>query len=91
MTTNRKSKATVLREAIHQLVDELPSKELHGVKRFLAYLRNTSDALTQKLMESSYSDEPLTKEEENAVDEAWEASARGEVLTDEELGRQLGL
>ena len=91
MTTKRKSKAAILREDIHQLVDELPNKELHGVKRFLAYLRNTNDALTQKLLESSYTDEPLTKEEEDAVDEAWDAAARGEVLTDEELGRQLGL
>ena len=91
MTTKKKSKATVLREDIHQLVDELPNKELHGVKRFLAYLRNTNDALTQKLLESSYTDEPLTKEEQKSVDEAWDAAARGDVLSDEELGRQLGL
>ena len=91
MTTKRKSKAAILREDIHRLVDELPNKELHGVKRFLAYLRNTNDALTQKLLESSYTDEPLTKEEQKAVDEAWDAAARGDVLSDEELGCQLGL
>ncbi len=91
MTSKKKSKSTVLREDIHQLVDELPNKELHGVKRFLAYLRNTNDALTQKLLESSYTDEPLTKEEQKSVDEAWDAAARGDVLSDEELGRQLGL
>lgn len=91
MTIKRKSKAAILREDIHQLVDELPNKELYGVKRFLAYLRNTHDALTQKLLESSYTDEPLTKEERKAVDEAWDAAAHGDVLSDEELGRQLGL
>ena len=91
MPAKKNSHSKVLRAEIQLLVEDLPDKELYGVKRFLAYLRNTNDALTQKLLESSYTDEPLTEQEEIAVDEAWDAAARGEVLTDEELGRQLGI
>lgn len=80
MTVKRKSKATVLREEIHQLEDELPNKELHGVKRLLAYLRILGDPLTQKLLEAPYDDEPLTKEEESAIDEAWEDVRAGKVV-----------
>ena len=91
MATKKKGKAAVLREEIHLLVDELPNKELYGVKRYIAYLRNINDSMMQKLVETPYDDEPLTKEDEAALEEAWEAVARGEVLTDEELGRELGL
>ena len=91
MTIKRKSKATVLREDIHQLVDELPNKELHGVKRFLAYLRILGDPLTQKWLEAPYDDEPLTKEDELAIDEAWEDVSSSQVLTMEQLKDELGL
>ena len=91
MTINRKSKAAVLREDIHQLVDELPNKELHGVNRFLAYLRFLGDPLTQKLLDTSYDDEPLTKEEESVIDEAWEDVRSGRVSTMEQLEDELGL
>lgn len=91
MTIKRKSKATVLREDIHQLVDELPNKELHGAKRFLAYLRILGDPLAQKWLDAPYDDEPLTKEEESAIDEAWEDVRSGRVLTMEQLKDELGL
>ena len=91
MAAKKTARGQIIRAEIQLLVEELPDKELYGVKRFLAYLRNTSDPLTQKLLESSYTDEHLTEEEAKAVDEAWDAVARGDVLSDEELGRQLGL
>lgn len=89
MVTKRKSQ--ILKKELHRLVDELPDRDLYAAKRFLAYLRNTRDPLVQKLIEAPYDDEPLTPEEEAAVQEAWEAVARGEVLSDEELRRELGI
>ncbi len=91
MATKRKSKAAVLREDIHLLVDELPNKELHGVKRFLAYLRNSSDPMIQKWIEAPYAEESLTKEEESAIDEAWDDVRSGNVLTMDQMKDELGL
>ncbi len=91
MATKRKSKTTVLREDIHQLVDELPNKELNGVKRFLVYLQILGDPLTRKLLEAPYNDEPLTKKEESAIDEAWDDVRSGSVLTMKQLTDELGL
>ncbi len=91
MATKRKSKAAVLRENIHQLVDELPNKELHGAKRFFAYLRHTTDPMIQKWLEAPYDEEPLTKEEESAIDEAWEDVSSGDVLTMDQMKDELRL
>ena len=93
MATKRKSKTAALREDIHRLVDQLPNKELHGVKRFLAYLKITEDPLTQtqKLREAPYDDEPLTREEESAIDEARDDLRSGRVLTMKQLTDELGL
>ena len=85
MATKRKSKTAALREDIHPLVDQLPNKELHGVKRFLAYLKITEDPLPQKLLEARYDDEPLTREEESAIDEAQDDLRSGRVLTMKQL------
>lgn len=87
----RKKKSVVLKEQIHSLVDGLAEKDLIAAKRFLAYLWNTRDPLRQSLMEAPYDDEPLSKEDIAALDEAWEAVARGEVYTDEQLRKELGL
>jgi hypothetical protein len=93
MATKRKSKTAALREDIYRLVDQLPNKELHGVKRFLAYLKITEDPLTQtqKLREAPYDDEPLTREEESAIDEARDDLRSGRVLTMKQLTDELGL
>lgn len=87
----RKKKAVILREELRQLVDQLPDRDLYAAKRFLAFLCNTRDPLMQKLVEAPYDDEPLTQEDKAALAEAWEAIARGEVYTDEEVRRELGL
>ena len=87
----RKKKAVILRDELHRLIDQLHDRDLYAAKRFLAYLRNTGDPLMQKLVEAPYDDEPLTEEDEAALAEAWEAVARGDVYSDEEVRRQLGL
>jgi hypothetical protein len=87
----RKKKSVILREELHGLVDDLSDEDLPTAKRFLAYLRNVRDPLIRKMVEAPYEDEPLTEEDIAALDEAYEAIARGEVYSDEEVRRELGL
>jgi alkylhydroperoxidase family enzyme len=42
-------------------------------------------------IEFDFFDEPETEEERAAVAEAWDAIRRGDVVSDEDLRRQLGL
>ena len=90
MTTKRKKKSQILREALHRLVDELPDSELPSAKRFLEYLRNLGDPLMRKLMEAPYDDEPVTPEEETLVQKARDQLAHGEMIPDAEVWRRLG-
>jgi putative heme degradation protein len=87
----RKKKTVILRDELRQLVDQLPDRDLYAAKRFLAYLRNTKDPMMQKLVEAPYDDEPLTEKDKAALAEGWEALARGDVYSDEEVRHQLGL
>ena len=87
----RKKKSVILGEELHGLVDDLSDQDLSTAKRFLAYLRNIRDPHMRKLVETPYDDEPLTEEDIAALDEAYEAIARGEVYSDEEVQRQLSL
>lgn len=79
------------RDKLHRLVDELPESELAAAERFLHYLRATADPVLRALLEAPLDDEPETEEERQAVQEAWEELARGEVRTLEEVRRELGV
>ena len=90
MALKKKALSQILREELHVLVDELPDMKLHGAKRFLGYLRNSGDPVIQVLLDAPLDNEALTKHEEIAVNQAWEAVTGGNVVADEELGRRLG-
>lgn len=79
----------VTRERLHQLLKELPDDELPAVKLFIQLL-TTRDPMFLALASALWDDEPVTEEEEAAVREAKEKIARGEVISDEEVWRQLG-
>ena len=79
------------KEELHRLVEELPKNELPAARRYLEYLRNMGDPLLRALMEAPLDDELETDTERAAVQEAWEAVTRGEVVSDEELRIELGL
>jgi len=79
------------KEELHRLVEELPKNELPAARRYLEYLRNMGDPLLRALMEAPLDDELETDAERAAVQEAWEAVTRGEVVSDEELRIELGL
>jgi hypothetical protein len=78
------------KEHLHQLVDALPDSEIQTATRYLEYLQfAASDPVRRALMAAPLDDEPETPEEAAAVAEAYAAIARGEVLSDEELQREL--
>jgi hypothetical protein len=79
------------RDSLHRLIDELPESDLATAERFLHYLRATTDPVLRALLEAPLDDEPETEEERQAVQEAREELARGEVRTLEEVRRELGL
>jgi hypothetical protein len=79
------------RDSLHRLLDELPESELATAERFLHYLRATADPVLRALLEAPPDDEAETEEERQAVQEAREELARGEVRTLEEVRRELGL
>ena len=84
--TARTRKAT--RAELHRLVDELPTSELDPARHILHYLRVKRDPLLKKLLEAPFEDEPITPEEEAAVQEAWEDVKAGRVIPHEEVKRR---
>jgi len=84
------------RDALHDLVEELPVNEIGRAHRVLAALLEAAheeeeDPVLRSLRDAPPDDEPETPEERAAVEEAWEEHRRGEGMTTEELERELGL
>jgi hypothetical protein len=73
------------------LIDELPESELATAERFLHYFHATADPVLRALLEASPDDKPEADNERQAVHEAREELARGEVRTLEEVRREFGL
>ncbi len=75
----------MIKESIHQLVDELPERELSTALRFLQYLKDTGgeDPPVQTMIHDlddlgefdyDYDDEPLSEEDEGlSVADAWQS------------------
>ncbi|WP_062309851.1 hypothetical protein [Alicyclobacillus sendaiensis] len=80
------------REELHRLIDQLPDSEVAPALRYLRYLRDLGeDPLLKKLMSASADDEPETEEEQAGAEQARKELQTGNVLTTEELERELGL
>ncbi len=77
----------IAREELHELIDKLPERELPTVRGLLRYL--AGDPLLRALAEAPIDDEEETVEEMDAVAEAREAVARGEVRPWEEVNAEL--
>ncbi len=65
------------KEDLHQLVDELPRRELHAARRYLEYLRGLSDPVLRALREAPEDDGVETEKERVAVAEAQDDLAAG--------------
>lgn len=79
-----------VKERLHLLVDRLPDSEAAVAERVLEALSSAPAELPAFLRNAPADDEPYTDEERAAVEEAYEAIRRGEVLSDDELRRELG-
>ncbi|CAN5281387.1 hypothetical protein BH23CHL1_BH23CHL1_25580 [soil metagenome] len=91
-TVKREDTSDELRGRLIQLVHDFDHNDLYAADRFITYLQSTAhDPLLRVLYNAPYDDEPETPEERTAVEEAREAIARGECLSDDELRRELGL
>ena len=76
---------------LHQLIEELPESELVAAERFLAYLRDMADPVRRALLTAPWDDEPETEDERQAIEEARDELAQGEVYLLDEVRRELGL
>jgi hypothetical protein len=75
------------RQAVHQLLDELPDELLTIAEERLAALRD--DPFLRFLVTAPVSDEPLDDEDLAALAEAGAEIARGETIPWEEAERRL--
>lgn len=79
------------KDCLHELIDRLPETAVAEAERVLEALgRDDRSGLPVSLRDAPLDDEPETEEERLAVQEAYEAIARGDVVPDEELERELG-
>ena len=83
--------ATEVKERLHQLVDALPSYELHAAERYLEFLARHGDPFVQTLLDAPEAAEPLSSGDREALDEARRALDEGDVVTDRALRAELGI
>ena len=81
----------VSRQELKDLIDDLPGHELHAVKRYVQFLRYVDDPLGLTLAEAPLDYEPITEEDIAAFTETNEDFRTGNVFTQEEIEKELGL
>lgn len=82
-----------VKERLHQLIEELPEGQATAAaERALLQLQQLGDdPVLRALLNAPLDDEPETDEERALVAEGRAALERGDVVSDEELRRELGL
>jgi len=79
------------KERLHQLIEQLPDKELTDAELVLEALHaHQADPLARRLLTAPLDDEPESDKERAAVAEARQALTDGDVIADEDLDRELG-
>lgn len=73
------------RERIHRLIDELPEDELPAAERVLIRLRDIDDPVLHALRNAAEDDEPLSPEDEAAIDEGLQALQHGDFVRNADL------
>jgi hypothetical protein len=79
------------RERVHQLIEDLPESELPAVEQFIKQRRDAADPFLRAVANAPEDDEPLSPEDEAAIEEGLDAIERGEVISQDELRRTLRL
>lgn len=83
---------TVAKTELHRLVDELPESETLPAQRYLEYLRDRAlDPVLLAHARAPVDDEPLTAEDEAAIEDGLAEFQRGELISAEDLKRELCL
>jgi len=78
------------RDHLHWLVNLLPVKEISAAGEYLRERALAGDPLLLALADAPEDDEPLTPEDEAALEEGLAALRRGEVVPADEVWRRLG-
>ena len=79
------------REALHQLVEELPEGDLHTAARVLQGLHATSDPVLRTLLAAPPDDEPDEDDRDGGLSEARAEARAGTTISHDEVKRLLGL
>ncbi len=79
------------RQALHQIVDDLPDRELSIATRILSALRATADPLLLSLLSAPLDDEPDDDDFDGGLSEARREARDGDGVSHEEARQQLGL
>jgi hypothetical protein len=77
------------KEKLRQTVDDLSEAEAQDTLGFIVRRRGQRDALGELLERAPLDDEPTTPEEDESAREARVEIARGEVLSADEIRRQV--
>jgi hypothetical protein len=80
---------TTTRQRIHQLIDTLPGDELATIELLLSERHVTNNPFLHALAQASEDDEPLTQEEQKAIQEGLDAIAGADVVPNDDLRRAL--
>lgn len=79
------------KDRLKDLIDQLPDRELYAVRRFIEFLRESSDPMLDMLLEAPEEDAQLSEETLTALDDAERGIRSGALVPHEELKRELGL
>lgn len=77
------------KEQLRQTVEDLSEAEAQDALGFIVRRRDKRDALAELLERAPLDDEPTTPEEDQGVREAKEQVARGEVISADEIRREI--
>lgn len=80
----------ITKENLYRLIDQLPNSELDAARRYLEYLRDTSDPVLRAFLNAPEDDEETTDEDMQAIEEAMEDVRSGDVVPLDEVKRDLG-
>lgn len=78
------------RERLRQTIENLSEAEAQDALGFIVRRREERDTLGELLNQAPLDDEPTTPEEDDGVNEARAEIARGEVLSADEIRREVG-
>lgn len=77
------------KDKLRRTVEELSETEAQDTLGFIVHRRDKRDALAELLERAPLDDEPTTPDEDEGVREAREQIVRGEVLSADEIRREI--